>query len=354
MTGNRINYFDMAKGLGIILVVLGHIEYISDELRAWISSFHMPLFFVISGMLICFLNQSAQDMSSIVRRRFRGIMIPYISFTVIYTFIDILNICLDKITPATFLKNIISGVTMYGSSVLWFLPALFLSEIGFLYIIKKLPRIPSILLVLLLAPLAYLGQIAISSVYTAHETSLLITSLIDLIRVFLRAVIAMSFVGIAYMLFPLFQKKETFSWTELALGIFMIILTLPLSQINGCVDFRNIILKNFFLFYLCALLGSFGLILICKTCRYSPQIGFFGKNSLIVMCTHVNCYILYGAILIAWQIDTVVTRAKSYIFLFNIMAFTFLFEAILILIINRFFPFILGKHKEKVCQKENA
>ena len=49
MTGKRIRYFDMAKGLGIILVVLGHIEYISDELRAWISSFHMPLFFILSG-----------------------------------------------------------------------------------------------------------------------------------------------------------------------------------------------------------------------------------------------------------------------------------------------------------------
>ena len=106
---------------------------------------------------------------------------------------------------------------------------------------------------------------------------------------------------------------------------------------------KYIILENVFFFYLCALLASFGLILICKNCKYFPQIGYFGKNSLVVMCTHVNCYILYAAILIAWQIDTIVTRAKSYIFLFNIMIFTFLFEAILIQIINRFFPFILGK-----------
>lgn len=340
MTEKRINYFDMAKGLGIILVVLGHIEYISEELRAWISSFHMPLFFVISGMLICCGNQSSRDMKSIVHKRFKGIMIPYISFTLIYTLIDVLNIYLNKITPLDFVKNLISGVTLYGSSVLWFLPALFLSELGFLLIIKKLPRIPSIIIILAAAPLAYLGQIAISSVYTANESSLLITSLINLIRVFLRAVIAMSFVGIAYYTFPLLQKNTKFSWKELALGIFMIILTLPLSQINGCVDFRNIILKNFLLFYLCALLGSYGLVLICKNCRYSPQIGFFGMNSLIVMCTHINCYILYAAILLAWQIDTIVTRAKSYIFLFNIMALTFIFEAILILIINRFFPFI--------------
>lgn len=354
MTGKRINYFDMAKGLGIILVVLGHIEYISDELRAWISSFHMPLFFVISGMLIYSLNQSEKNLNTLFRKKFRGIMIPYISFTILYTLIDILNIYLHKITPMVFLKNIISGVTMYGSSVLWFLPALFFSELGFLYIIKKLPRIPSMILVLALAPLSYFLQIAISDVYTTHETSLLITSLIDFLRVFLRAAVAMSFVGIAYYLYPLVQKKNEFSWKGLMLGIFMILLTLPLSQINGCVDFRNIIFKNFLLFYICALLGSFGIILICKNCKYSPQIGFFGKNSLIVMCTHINCYILYAAILLAWQIDTVITRAKSYIFLFNIMVLTFLFEAILIVVINRFFPFILRKQKEKICQKENV
>ncbi len=354
MTEKRLNYFDMVKGLGIILVVLGHIEYISDELRGWISSFHMPLFFVVSGMLICYLKQTDISIEVILRKKFRGILIPYISFTIIYTFIDILNIYLNKITPYTFIQNVISGLTLYGSSVLWFLPALFLSEVGFLLIIKKLPRIPSILLILILVPLAYLGQIGISSIYTAHESSLLITSLIDLLRVFLRAIIALSFVGIAYFLFPLLQKKQEFSWKELALGILMILLTLPLSQINGCVDFRHIILKNLPLFYLCALLGSFGLILICKNCKYSPQIGFFGKNSLVVMCTHINCYVLYAAILIAWQIDTVITRAKSYIFLFNIMALTFLFEAIIILIINRFFPFLLGKHKESSCQKENA
>ncbi len=348
MTGKRIQYFDMAKGLGIILVVLGHIEYISDELRAWISSFHMPLFFMISGMLICCLRQSEQDMKTIVRKRFCGIMIPYISFTLIYTLIDVLNLYLHKITPDTFLTNIISGVTMYGSSVLWFLPALFFSEIGFLYTIQKLPRIPSVILILIAAPLAYLGQIALSGIYTANETSLLITSVINFVRVFLRAVIAMSFVGIAYFSFPLLQKNEKFSWKELLLGILMLISTLPLSQINGCVDFRNMILKNFLLFYVCALLGSYGLVLICKNCRYSSPLGFFGINSLTVMCTHVNCYVLYAAILIAWQIDTVVTRAKSYIFLFNIMAFTFLFEAIIIFVINHFFPFILGKRKEKV------
>ena len=212
---------------------------------------------------------------------------------------------------------------------------------------KKLPRIVSIAAMLITSLLAYLAQIGISQIYTANETSLLITSVIDFIRVFLRGAIAMSFVCIAYYTFYLLKKTESFSVKELLFGILLFIVNLPLSQLNGCVDFHYIILKNVPLFYLCAILGSLGLLIICKNCRYVPALGYFGKNSLIVMSTHVNCYILYAAILIAWQIDTVVTRAKSYIFLFNIMIFTFLFEAVIIEVINRFFPFIIGRKRTK-------
>jgi len=346
MTQKRLFYFDMAKGIGIILVVLGHVEYISDELRTWISSFHMPLFFIISGMIIYFKNEIDQDFKTLTMKKFKMIMIPYISFTIIYTIIDILNLYLGKIDITRFIKNILDGLTFYGSSVLWFLPALFLSEMGFIYITRKLPKITSIIIIFAMALLAYFLQIKISDFYSVYESNLLVTSLIDFIRVFLRASIAMSFICISYYSFHYFQNNEAFSYKELLVGILFFIINLFLSQLNGCVDFHFIILENLALFYICALLGSFGLILICKNCKYFPQIGFLGKNSLIIMCTHVNCYILYASILIAWQIDSLVTRAKSYVFLFNIMIFTFLFETILILLINRFFPFILGRSRK--------
>lgn len=347
MTSKRLTYFDMAKGLGILLVVLGHIEYISEPLRAWISSFHMPLFFVVSGMLIHYKDELSKDFSEILRKKWKSILIPYLWFSLLYFLIDILNVLLHKIDPHTFWVNLIHSATFYGVSVLWFLPALFLAETGFLFLTKKLPRAVSIITILLCALFAYMAQLGISQINMAHEGSLLITSLIDFVRVFLRGAIAMSFVCIAYYSFYLLKKMDTFSIRGLLLGILLFLINLPLSQINECVDFHYIILKNVPLFYLCALLGSFGLIIICINCRYVPSIGYFGRNSLIIMSTHVNCYILYAAILIAWQIDTVVTRAKSYIFLFNIMIFTFLIEAIVIEVINRFFPFIIGKTRRK-------
>ena len=46
----RIEWIDIAKGIGIILVVIGHISQIK-VLNDIIYSFHMPLFFIISWYL---------------------------------------------------------------------------------------------------------------------------------------------------------------------------------------------------------------------------------------------------------------------------------------------------------------
>lgn len=54
MQQQRIEYIDTAKAIGIILVILGHCHFVGTVFRLgiWIYSFHMPLFFIISGMFI--------------------------------------------------------------------------------------------------------------------------------------------------------------------------------------------------------------------------------------------------------------------------------------------------------------
>lgn len=47
---NRISWIDIARGIGICLVVMGHV-YRSNPVLMWICSFHTPLFFILSGGL---------------------------------------------------------------------------------------------------------------------------------------------------------------------------------------------------------------------------------------------------------------------------------------------------------------
>ena len=93
----RVTYFDLAKGIGIILVVLGHMENIDAPIRIWIASFHMPLFFVISGMLIALKGEDslAEGISSAVKKKAKGILIPYFWFSLMYIPIDIMNVYIN-------------------------------------------------------------------------------------------------------------------------------------------------------------------------------------------------------------------------------------------------------------------
>ena len=47
---SRIDWIDVFKGWGIMLIVVGHLP-VPFFFREWIFSFHVPLFFFISGFL---------------------------------------------------------------------------------------------------------------------------------------------------------------------------------------------------------------------------------------------------------------------------------------------------------------
>ena len=44
----RISWLDTLKGIGIVLVVIGHI-YTNQSIFNWLYSFHMPLLFLRQG-----------------------------------------------------------------------------------------------------------------------------------------------------------------------------------------------------------------------------------------------------------------------------------------------------------------
>ena len=52
-TGQRLGWLDAAKGLGIILVVIGHV-WTRGPVRDTIYAFHMPLFFLLAALAVVF------------------------------------------------------------------------------------------------------------------------------------------------------------------------------------------------------------------------------------------------------------------------------------------------------------
>ena len=355
-TSKRLDHLDMAKGIGIFFVALGHMEDIATGTRVWISSFHMPLFFIISGILMAVKDESSKDMREAVKKRFRGIIIPYLWFSLSYFIIDIGNLnIVHNIDLHTFIVDTIDSATFYGMSVLWFLPALFLASVGFLFLKKKFSdRILPVMLIVI-AVISYVIKLQFAKLYAANESSLLITSLINIVYIFLRAAIAQSLVGYGYYAKKLFDawqqrgKKPAASVASriggLVTGVLLLAVNIALAMYNGCADLRNIILNNVPVYYIAAFTGCFGIILICRSIPAVKLITYFGRNSLIVMACHINYYILYAGIKLAWFVDAYNKHAKHYVFVAVVMITVFTLSAVVIEAINRFFPFVLGKKR---------
>lgn len=98
--GQQLDYLNIAKGIGIILVVLGHsLSAISDELtsmaefvRTIIYLVHMPLFFTIAGFLFEKNkgNYRKKGIKKYAKSKFFTFMIPYFTFSIVITIVAIL------------------------------------------------------------------------------------------------------------------------------------------------------------------------------------------------------------------------------------------------------------------------
>jgi len=120
----RIEYIDIARGIGILLVVLGHNDfgYISPFGYKVIYSFHMPLFFFLSGY---FLNASI-PFFEFIQKRFNSLLKPYLFIIFIIYFT---SVSFEQMGFRTAIQRI--AKSLYGAGYyidwvqLWFLPHLF-------------------------------------------------------------------------------------------------------------------------------------------------------------------------------------------------------------------------------------
>lgn len=126
----RLRYIDFTKGLAIILMIFGHTMSKINCLHIWIYSFHMPIFFIICGIIMC--RKGRQKSYSLLKekiiRRWYTLGIPYLFFggvlILFYTILDLLDG-----QPISFFSRLLRVITFQGIDALWFIPVYCFSEI---------------------------------------------------------------------------------------------------------------------------------------------------------------------------------------------------------------------------------
>ena len=130
----RIDYIDNVKGILILLVVLGHCIVGENHLKTVIYSFHMPAFFIISGILLNYSSAVRKNFGGFLLSRIRQLLIPYILFE----FLGYLVQCFTEGFYENLNGFIFRAATFQvHTDVDWFLIGLFFGEMAFYFARKN-------------------------------------------------------------------------------------------------------------------------------------------------------------------------------------------------------------------------
>lgn len=123
----RNDAIDIAKGICIILMMLGHCYSWNNAVIVLIYGFHMPFFFLISGYRNKLQNKPQSFQAG---TQLRKLMVPYFISETLFG----LMLCLlshpDSLLM-TVKSKVINLVTLRGVMVTWFLPCMAVATVSF-------------------------------------------------------------------------------------------------------------------------------------------------------------------------------------------------------------------------------
>lgn len=288
----RFDEIDVAKGIGILLVIFFHIHNTGVACDI-VYSFHMPLFFFISGFL--FVREHHPTIGCFIKKRFKTLMIPYYLFAVggLLLYIYVNEVHWNGISSAISTDNLKKLLEIFivrqsskirFNTPLWFVPCLFLVEIIY-YALSKVKNTP--LLVLIVIFLAGIGWY-LESDYCFFDSSFLPWNLPS-------ALFALAFYCTGNKIFPYIKRflLSSKSYIFVLVLVACMAVDIPLALYNGHVTLGSRQLSNGFVFYITGIAGTFGMLSFSKLISKFTPLRWCGKNSFYLMATHKPFLIAY-------------------------------------------------------------
>jgi fucose 4-O-acetylase-like acetyltransferase len=288
----RIAYIDVAKGIGILLVALAHadISLISPYLHRFIYSFHMPLFFFLSGY---FFNPET-SFWGVLKKRFNSVLKPYL-FTIFLIYL--VSLSFTNMRFVTAFSRILKSLYATGYYIdwvqLWFLPSLFVTSLfAFLFYRLVLIRIDNRYVRWLVLLGSQALAVAFLDVFYPYSISLSGKSY-ELYGLPLSLDIVL-LSGFFYLIGNeirqlSFEKTLGNLWFLLGTGGGLVLLTLLFEQ---RIDFNTRVFESFPINTAEAILGILFALAVSKqinlrTTRLASALKYIGQASLFILIFHV-------------------------------------------------------------------
>lgn len=293
----RVDYLDMLKGLGMCIIVSGHIHNNFGWFLLPLQAFAIPMYFLVSGMT--FRREKYATAWAFIKRRARTLLLPYVMFSLLtWAFWAVFSLVTHR--HADIFSPLWQTVIAQGSGEfitfnppLWFITCLFVVEVLYYYI-DKLPEWAN---VLLCVGCAFVGNWMVRGPY--HETFCLLPWNLEC------AMSALLFYCSGNVLTKHHSFHEIQDWilrrkaVSVLLIIFVTAALVFISHWNGHASIgSNLLGKSTIVFYLAAYMGILtSLLFAVMICSVRTGLRFidgwidfgkwFGRKSYWVMATHV-------------------------------------------------------------------
>lgn len=274
MSNNRIEFIDLAKGICILYIVLGHIGVnINFPGLGNMINIAMPTFFVLSGLFV----KSYGSVKSFLINKINKILIPFLFFYLLgYSVFYVVN-WIEPGLVVSDAKSVLDVFSQrqYFNGPIWFLLALFWTNIMFCVIHEYLSKewLRAVVVLLIGVVGMYLGR---NDIY--------LPCVVD------SAMTALPFFYFGYwlkqsdLLSANRYDKYNWLWVLLLYGV-----SVGLSWRSGYahIGFHyNNVVGNVFVIYLLAVCSVMAVLLLCKIVKRVPFVSYCGRYSIILLCTH--------------------------------------------------------------------
>lgn len=289
----RNEWLDVAKGIAIMLVVVGHSASFDVSPIYW---FHMPAFFMISGYFFKPLDNLPSIKGWIIKRA-RQLFIPYLFFLVLISIIRYLFLFYQsELTLNGLLEDmgsVVVGGRFFPSDfyvVMWFIPCLFFTQVlcVLLYYFFKENMIRFVMI-------SFFYTLAHLETWFTMDHNIFVPWNLDV------ALLALPYYVVGYTISKLFITYKN-KFDSLKLLIMSMIAAAGLiyvinSPVSYIFDMRSVTYNHFILDLFTPITLSILLFIICglitKVRSLSLLLNNIGKSSLIIMYTHVPIKIIY-------------------------------------------------------------
>lgn len=330
----RKKYIDIAKGIGILLVLIGHIDWGNYILTNTIYSFHMPLFFVIAGYTFNY-EKYEKNIKMLITSKFKSLMLPYIAFSSILIIFSWNQ--LENKNAFQILYTIAYGIgvkfPIWIMVPLWFLPALFVAIILHFFVLKltrKNNRYIRLLIIVIFSLIGYfITQYYNKGLYCLWSIDLALMSLIFI------------YIGMKCREYKLVENIDKLKiYKKICIAIVIIIIDSFIVKYNGRVDMNVRLFGNVLEFYCSGIMMSLLIIIFSKildnTKILSKSFSIVGQNSLYLLGLH-----FWGANIFLNKFTEIIPRIMGIIsrsvFIKNLTMFIWelLFTLVLAFVIKR-------------------